>query len=212
MTGPGNSPEPYGTADPDGHRAERAALKERISADSLTTRRDYLRIVATVSGGLVVGSTVVSAGVLHRHGDGSAAPLKVADRIERGEAVSFDYPGEDDRAMAIRLPDGTLVGYSTVCTHLACGVLWRRDHGSDGDLYCPCHEGQFDSRTGEVTGGPPPRPLPKVVVVEDAQGAVWAIGTARSGEAEEAGLCRGLTARNPALAEAAGCATRRSGR
>ncbi|MGW4697602.1 QcrA and Rieske domain-containing protein [Kitasatospora cineracea] len=212
MTGPGNSSEPYGTADPDGHRAERAALKERISADSLTTRRDYLRIVATVSGGLVVGSTVVSAGVLHRHGDGSAAPLKVADRIERGEAVSFDYPGEDDRAMAIRLPDGTLVGYSTVCTHLACGVLWRRDHGSDGDLYCPCHEGQFDSRTGEVTGGPPPRPLPKVVVVEDAQGAVWAIGTARSGEAEEAGLCRGLTARNPALAEAAGCATRRSGR
>ncbi|WP_254898403.1 ubiquinol-cytochrome c reductase iron-sulfur subunit [Kitasatospora sp. NA04385] len=187
-------------------------MKERISADSLTTRRDYLRIVATVSGGLVVGSTVVSAGVLHRHGDGSAAPLKVAERLERGEAVTFDYPGEDDRAMAIRLPDGTLVGYSTVCTHLACGVLWRRDHGTDGDLYCPCHEGQFDSRTGEVTGGPPPRPLPKVVVVEDAQGAVWAVGTARSGESEEAGLCRGLRERNPALAEAAGCATRRSGR
>ncbi|WP_033213527.1 ubiquinol-cytochrome c reductase iron-sulfur subunit [Kitasatospora phosalacinea] len=213
MTSPVNSPQPYGPeGGPDDHRAEQAALKERISADSLTTRRDYLRIVATVSGGLVVGSAVVSAGVLHRHGDGGAAPLKVADRLERGEAVSFDYPGEDDRAMAIRLPDGTLVGYSAVCTHLACGVLWRRDHGADGDLYCPCHEGQFDSRTGEVTGGPPPRPLPKVVVVEDAQGAVWALGTARSGESEEAGLCRGLRERDPALAEAAGCATRKSGK
>ncbi|KDN81320.1 ubiquinol-cytochrome c reductase iron-sulfur subunit [Kitasatospora cheerisanensis] len=210
MTGPLDPPEPDDTAD--GHRAEQAALRERISADSLTTRRDYLRIVATVSGGLVVGSTVVSAGVLHRHGDGAAAPLKVADRIERGQAVSFDYPGEDDRAMAIRLPDGTLVGYSTVCTHLACGVLWRRDHGPDGDLYCPCHEGKFDSRTGEVTAGPPPRPLPKVVVVEDAQGAVWAIGTARSGEDEQAGLCRGLRERNPALADAAGCAHRKSGK
>ncbi|MFF4341133.1 ubiquinol-cytochrome c reductase iron-sulfur subunit [Kitasatospora sp. NPDC001540] len=211
MTSPVNSPQPYGPdGGADGHRAEQTALKERISADSLTTRRDYLRIVATVSGGLVVGSTVVSAGVLHRHGDGAAPPLKVADRLERGEAVTFDYPGEDDRAMAIRLPDGTLVGYSTVCTHLACGVLWRRDHGTDGDLYCPCHEGQFDSRTGEVTGGPPPRPLPRVVMLEQSDGSVWAVGTVRSGEEELTGLCR--TLRNPELAAAANCASRKSGK
>jgi Rieske Fe-S protein len=210
VTSPANPAEPDGP--PDGHRAEQASLRERISADSLTTRRDYLRIVTTVSGGLVVGSAVVSAGVLHRHGDGSAPPLKVADRLERGQAVSFDYPGRDDRAMAIRLPDGALVGYSTVCTHLACGVLWRRDHGPDGDLYCPCHEGRFDARTGAVTAGPPPRPLPKVIVVEDGQGAVWAIGTARSGEEEQAGLCRGLRERNPALADAAGCPSPGSGK
>ncbi|MFG2820114.1 Rieske 2Fe-2S domain-containing protein [Kitasatospora sp. NPDC048365] len=184
---------------------EQAALRDRISADSLTTRRDYLRIVATVSGGLVVGSTVVSAGVLHRHGDGSAPPLKVADRLGSGEAVTFNYPGENDRAMAIKLADGQVVGYSTVCTHLACGVLWRKDRGEEGELYCPCHEGVFSARTGEVTAGPPPRPLPKVIMVEDAAGAVWAIGTARSGEGVEAGLCRGLRDRDPALAEAAGC-------
>ncbi|MGW4645983.1 QcrA and Rieske domain-containing protein [Kitasatospora sp. NPDC004289] len=184
---------------------EHAALVDRISADSLTTRRDYLRIVATVSGGLVVGSTVVSAGVLHRHGDGTAPPLKVAEKLARGQAVTFNYPGEHDRAMAIRLMDGTVVGYSTVCTHLACGVLWRKERGSEGELYCPCHEGVFSARTGEVTAGPPPRPLPRVVVVEDEQGAVWAIGTARSGETERAGLCRGLRDSNPALAERAGC-------
>ncbi|MFC9326356.1 ubiquinol-cytochrome c reductase iron-sulfur subunit [Kitasatospora sp. NPDC057015] len=184
---------------------EEEALVDRISADSLTSRRDYLRIVATVSGGLAVGSTLVSAGVLHRHGDGTAAPLKVADRLARGEAVTFDYPGEDDRAMAVRLADGTLVGYSTVCTHLACGVLRRDDHAEREGLYCPCHEGVFDVRTGEVTSGPPPRPLPKVLMVEDEQGAVWAVGTARSGESEEAGLCRGLRERSPALAARAGC-------
>ncbi|MFB7945335.1 ubiquinol-cytochrome c reductase iron-sulfur subunit [Kitasatospora phosalacinea] len=211
MTSPVNSPQPYGPdGGADGHRAEQAALKERISADSLTTRRDYLRIVATVSGGLVVGSTVVSAGVLHRHGDGAAPPLRVADRLEPGDAVTFDYPGEDDRAMAIRLPDGTLVGYSTVCTHLACGVLWRRDHGTDGDLYCPCHEGQFDSRTGEVTGGPPPRPLPRVVMAERADGSVWAVGTVRSGEETLTGVCR--TLRDPELFAAANCASRKSGK
>jgi len=187
---------------------EQAALRDRISADSLTTRRDYLRIVATVSGGLAVGSTVVAAGVLPRHGDGSAAPLKVAERLLPGQAVAFNYPGEHDRAMAIRLADGSLVGYSTVCTHLACGVLWRKQRGDEGELYCPCHEGVFSARTGEVTAGPPPRPLPKVVMVEDAQGSIWAIGTARSGESEEAGLCRGLRDRDPALAEAAGCSVK----
>ncbi|WP_405017530.1 Rieske 2Fe-2S domain-containing protein [Kitasatospora sp. NBC_00070] len=185
--------------------AEQEALVDRISADSLTTRRDYLRIVATVSGGLVVGSTVVSAGVLHRHGDGTAPPLKVADRLPKGQAVTFNYPGEHDRAMAIRLTDGSVVGYSTVCTHLACGVLWRKQRGAEGELYCPCHEGVFSARTGEVTAGPPPRPLPRVVMVEDEQGAVWAIGTARSGETEEAGLCRQLADTDPVLAERAGC-------
>ncbi|GAA2745795.1 MULTISPECIES: Rieske 2Fe-2S domain-containing protein [Kitasatospora] len=184
---------------------ERAALRDRISADSLTTRRDYLRIVATVSGGLVVGSTVVAAGVLSRHGDGSAPPLKVADALTPGQAVAFGYPGEDDRALAVKLADGTVVGYSAICTHLACGVLWQQDRGTEGELHCPCHEGVFDVRTGEVTAGPPPRPLPKVIMVEDAQGAVWAIGTARSGESERSGLCRGLRASDPALAGAAGC-------
>ncbi|GAA1149536.1 Rieske Fe-S protein [Kitasatospora gansuensis] len=185
---------------------EQDELIDRISADSLTTRRDYLRIVATVSGGLVVGSTVVSAGVLHRHGDGTAPPLKVAEHLPKGQAVTFNYPGEHDRAMAIRLTDGSVVGYSTVCTHLACGVLWRKERGAEGELYCPCHEGVFSARTGEVTAGPPPRPLPRVVMVEDDQGAVWAIGTARSGESERAGLCRGLEESNPVLAERAGCA------
>ncbi|WP_371481378.1 ubiquinol-cytochrome c reductase iron-sulfur subunit [Kitasatospora sp. NBC_00315] len=188
---------------------EQTALVDRISADSLTTRRDYLRIVATVSGGLAVGSTLVAAGVLHRHGDGTAAPLKVADRLPEGRAVTFDYPGEDDRAMAIRLTDGTLVGYSTVCTHLACGVLWREDHAEEDGLFCPCHEGVFNARTGEVTSGPPPRPLPKVIMIEDELGAVWAIGTARSGESEQAGLCRGPVGRNPALARRAGCGSPR---
>ncbi len=184
---------------------EQAALVDRVSADSLTTRRDYLRIVATVSGGLAVGSTLVAAGVLRRHGDGAADPVKVADRLSEGQAVTFGYPGEEDRAMAIRLADGTLVGYSTVCTHLACGVLWRDDHAEESGLYCPCHEGVFNARTGEVTAGPPPRPLPKVIMVEDGLGAIWAVGTARSGESEEAGLCRGLLGRNPGLAAQAGC-------
>ena len=93
--------------------------------------------------------------------------------LDPGQAVAFRYPGHDDRALAIRLPDGRLVGYSAVCTHLACAVLWRQE---DGHLECPCHDGVFDPATGEVLAGPPPRPLPAVQLREDADG-IWAVGS-----------------------------------
>ncbi|MFD9034315.1 ubiquinol-cytochrome c reductase iron-sulfur subunit [Streptomyces sp. NPDC059567] len=187
--------------------AAQEALHDRIAADSLTTRRDYLRIVATVSGGLAIGGIGVASGILHRHGDADGAPevKKIADQLLPGESLAFRYPEQEDRAVAIRLEDGTLAGYSAVCTHLACAVLWRNDRGSEGELYCPCHEGIFDARTGEVTAGPPPRALPKVLLVEEADGSVWAVGTTRSGESVQEGLCRQLGADRPDLAERLGC-------
>jgi hypothetical protein len=129
---------------------DRDAQLERIRADTPVTRRDYLRILVTVSGGLLAGAAGAAIGLFRRHGSGTAAPAKVADRLEPGQAVAFRYPGEDDRALAIRLPDG--------------------------QLECPCHDGVFDPATGEVVAGPPPRPLPRVRLREDAAG-IWAVGT-----------------------------------
>ncbi|MFC8274419.1 Rieske (2Fe-2S) protein [Streptomyces sp. NPDC057271] len=187
--------------------AAQEALRDRIAADSLTTRRDYLRIVATVSGGLAIGGIGVASGILHRHGDtdGTPEPRRIADQLLPGESLAFRYPEQEDRAVAVRLEDGTLAGYSAVCTHLACAVLWRQDRGTGGELYCPCHEGVFDARTGEVTAGPPPRALPKVLLVEEADGSVWAVGTTRSGESVQESLCRQLGAERPDLAERLNC-------
>ncbi|MFK0234286.1 QcrA and Rieske domain-containing protein [Streptomyces vinaceus] len=183
-------------------------LRDRISADSLTTRRDYLRIVATVSGGLAIGGVGVASGILHRHGDSDGPPRakKVADQLAPGESVAFRFPGDEDRALAVRLSDGSLVGYSAVCTHLACAVLWREDRGADGELYCPCHEGVFDARTGEVTAGPPPRPLPRIFLTEEVDGSVWAVATARSGEPAREALCRQFGESRPDMARRLGCA------
>ncbi|MFB7998603.1 ubiquinol-cytochrome c reductase iron-sulfur subunit [Streptomyces sp. NPDC056002] len=202
LTEPPPAPE-HGTDDD----SAQAALEDRISADSLTTRRDYLRIVATVSGGLAVGGIAVAGGVLHRHGDTEGAPdaKRITDRLAPGESIAFRYPGEDDRAVAVRLTDGSLVGYSAVCTHLACGVLWRKDRGSEGELYCPCHEGVFDARTGEVTAGPPPRGLPKVLLVEQPDGSVWAVATARSGESPQDAVCREFAGSPPETRAQLGC-------
>jgi Rieske Fe-S protein len=34
----------------------------------------------------------------------------------------------------------------------------------EGVFACPCHEGFFDLRTGKNIAGPPPRPLPRVLL------------------------------------------------
>jgi Rieske Fe-S protein len=155
--------------------AAHRSLLERIQADAPIARRDYLRILVTVSGGLLAGTAGVAAGLFGRNRAGTAPALKVADRLDPGEAVAFRYPSEHDRALALRLPDGGLVAYSSICTHLACAVLWRAE---ENHLECPCHEGVFDPRNGQVLAGPPPRPLPAVQLREDDEG-IWAVGTAR---------------------------------
>ncbi|MFA5889737.1 MAG: Rieske (2Fe-2S) protein [Actinomycetota bacterium] len=150
------------------------ALLDRIREDAPVTRRDYLRILVTVSGGLLAGTVAVASGVFGRHGSGSAPPLRIAQELERGRAMYFNYPEEGDQAIAVRMADGRLVAYSAICTHLACSVLWE---SKTGRLECPCHNGAFDAGTGNVLGGPPPRPLPKVLLEERSDG-IWAVGTA----------------------------------
>jgi len=144
---------------------------ERISADARVTRRDYLRMLVTISGGLFAGALLVAVGAFPRR-TGTAHAVKVADALGLGETATFVYPGPEDRAIAIRLPNGVLVAYSSVCTHLSCAVLWE---AADVELRCPCHNGNFDARTGEVLSGPPPRPLPMIDMEERPDG-IYAVG------------------------------------
>ena len=59
---------------------------------------------------------------------------------------------------AVKGSDGEVVVYSPMCTHLGCGYTW--DAG-DGRFECPCHLSKF-SVSGEVIGGPAPRPLDRL--------------------------------------------------
>jgi menaquinol-cytochrome c reductase iron-sulfur subunit len=51
--------------------------------------------------------------------------------------------------------------YNGHCTHLGCSYVYDKDLKH---FFCPCHRGQFDTKTGEVLGGPPPRPLDELQV------------------------------------------------
>ncbi|HYR63541.1 MAG TPA: Rieske (2Fe-2S) protein [Actinomycetota bacterium] len=146
----------------------------RLTRDSSLARRDFLRLLAVVSGGLALATVAVETGVFRRRGAVHDAAKQIAPTIARGDAVTFSYPGIDDPAIAVGLEDGTVAAYSSVCTHLGCAVLWSKDRGQ---LVCPCHDGAFDPRSGAVLAGPPPRPLPKIRLDNRADG-IYATGRA----------------------------------
>jgi nitrite reductase/ring-hydroxylating ferredoxin subunit len=144
---------------------------ERITSEALVARRDYLRILVTISGGLTVGAVAVAIGVFPRR-TGRPGSVRIAGEVPSGSWVQFTYPTEHDRAIAMRLPDGRLVAYSSICTHLACAVIPRP---AEGILECPCHEGRFDASDGSVLRGPPPRPLP-IIELEERENGIYAVG------------------------------------
>ncbi len=51
--------------------------------------------------------------------------------------------------------EGDLRAFVAICTHLTCTVVYEADSEI---LFCPCHNGRFDTN-GNVISGPPPAPL-----------------------------------------------------
>lgn len=55
---------------------------------------------------------------------------------------------------------------SATCTHLGCMTRYEKENNR---IFCPCHGSQF-AVDGTVTGGPAPRPLPRLdLVLEDGR-------------------------------------------
>lgn len=156
---------------------------ERLSSDVLVTRRGYLKILGVVAGGLALGNLAVAMGAFRRRTRDAGQEVLVtteADRIPIGGVVHFTYPGPHDPAVLLRLDEHTFVAYQSVCTHLACEVLWRSEKK---DLYCPCHHGRFNPESGKPVAGPPKRALPRIALARRGS-TILAVGEGDIGEKE----------------------------
>ncbi|MFQ6052485.1 MAG: ubiquinol-cytochrome c reductase iron-sulfur subunit [Candidatus Hydrothermarchaeota archaeon] len=104
-------------------------------------------------------------------GEGASEEVEIAktNEIKVGEAKLFKFMGKP--SILVHLQDG-YYAFGAVCTHLACVARWKDLEGNEV-IYCPCHIGKFDPRTGAVLAGPPPSPLPQIEI-EEKKGAIFA--------------------------------------
>lgn len=83
----------------------------------------------------------------------SSASAGPVEGLRPNDARLFRFGGQP--GIVIRTTEGNLKAFSATCTHLNCTVQYRGDLSR---IWCACHNGFYDL-TGNVAGGPPPRPL-----------------------------------------------------
>ena len=131
--------------------------------DAYVLRRQFTKFLLLTSCGMAVGNGWIWARSLFARAAPAPQPAVVAraSELAPGSVTLFTYPTPQDPAILVRTPDGTFAAFSQKCTHLSCAVYYSAENDR---LECPCHEGYFSARTGRVLQGPPPRPLPRILL------------------------------------------------
>lgn len=166
-------------------------------AERLASRRRILRWVIRIGAGafglaLLVPALAlrsltrtvdtVAAGdlLVYAIGDQAGLPIDIAALTPGAAVQAFPEGKSENEQNLIELvrtgddPEGGLVAYSAICTHLGCTVLERLN--PDGNIVCPCHASVFDPRAdAQVLNGPAARPLPSLPI-DVADGRVLAAG------------------------------------
>ena len=124
------------------------------SEEKKVNRREMLSTVC------MAGAMAASFGALGRVGvkyltprraDAASRELfigKAGDIPVNSSTIVMDLEGRE--VIVLRTKEG-FKGFSNVCPHLGCHVLWRSE---ENDFFCPCHLGQFDAE-GKAIAGPP---------------------------------------------------------
>ncbi len=137
------------------------------------TRREFARFLVAGAGAMAVGNVGIAAWTqLRTINTGEPRELLALEDVAVGDTYLFRYPTDADPAILLRIADQEVVAFSQKCTHLGCVVYFEAE---EDRWHCPCHEGNFEPRTGEVISGPPPRALGRIDV-EIRDDTIWALG------------------------------------
>jgi nitrite reductase/ring-hydroxylating ferredoxin subunit len=145
-----------------------------VPKDEFVARRDFAKFLVLTGSAFVAGQGWIAAQDIVRSRRSRPARLRIASKQElpAGGVKIFSYPNAHDSCVLVHLPDGELVAFSQLCTHLSCAVVPKV---AEGVFHCPCHAGYFDLRTGKNIAGPPPRPLARIVLETDGD-HIYAVG------------------------------------
>lgn len=144
-----------------------------VAGEEEVTRREFARYLVLGSGAMAAGNLGLAAWTqLRSITSDKEQAIVAADAVEVGGTHLFRYPGDADPAVLLRVGEEDFVAFSQKCTHLGCVVYFEAE---EDRWHCPCHEGNFEARTGAVISGPPTRPLGRIEVEVRDDGMVWAV-------------------------------------
>jgi Rieske Fe-S protein len=139
------------------------------------TRRDFARFLVAGAGVIAAGNVGLALWTqLRTINAGEPRPIVALDDVAVGDTYLFKYPGADDPAILVRLGEREVYAFSQKCTHLGCVVYFESD---EQRWHCPCHNGNFEVRTGDVISGPPPRALGRIDVEIRRDDTIWALAS-----------------------------------
>lgn len=85
--------------------------------------------------------------------------LRIASLAEvpDGEMRAYDLP---IGRVALAHVENELFAFGDECTHQGCSLAEGALGEQEDSVVCPCHESEFDLRTGEPLAGPAEDPVP----------------------------------------------------
>jgi Rieske Fe-S protein len=141
------------------------------SSSNHISRRDFIKLVTAAVGAVIVtGIGIPTIGylispALRKQDTEAWIPLGLLEKLPIGVPTYFSFTRKEVNswentvtsygAFAVRKDTTNVLVLSNICTHLGCHVTW---HPDVQQYISPCHNGHFDIN-GNVTFGPPPRPL-----------------------------------------------------
>jgi Rieske Fe-S protein len=147
---------------PSGEPLWREEFSVRRADEQYVSRRQFTKFMVLTSLGMLVGNLwILGRSLLRREPAYPRMRVARLSELPVGGVRLFRYPTEREPCILVRTGEAEWAAFSQKCTHLSCAVHYV---AAAQRLECPCHEGYFSARDGRVLQGPPPRPLPRVLL------------------------------------------------
>jgi Rieske Fe-S protein len=168
------------------HAAFLARRRSRKGRELEYSRRGFLKslgafgslvgFVALLSSLKLPVSTGTNQTATSTQAGAPGGPIANKNSLAVGNPVYFEYPKGYPNMLLLQ-EDGSLIAFSTLCTHVCCQLQYD---SSLKELGCPCHGSIFDA-TGKVLQGPANVDLPRVTLSVDSDGNIIPTGVPNPG-------------------------------
>jgi Ferredoxin subunits of nitrite reductase and ring-hydroxylating dioxygenases len=138
-------------------------MKNCIDEDVCSGRRDFLVKATATTGGLLLslaGAKALTAQTADNKimGDQDDVVLKLDEKSPLNRpGGSQTIETKAGKIIVVRNSDMSVSAFLAKCTHKGGPIAYNE---KTGQLECPWHHSRFDTKTGQVLGGPAKEPLP----------------------------------------------------